>query len=183
MSAAADDVVETSGSGRPVVCPWLGAPQWSSTQEVPAYSDKTTARIVATGTAVVGGVPLLRLDEPDSLVGLAADETVVVSRAVLELILVLSGIGSAVMISPVLRRQAARGARRWRGSGARTGLASRTGPLERRVPYSWALMTARKRSAYFSSFAAPMPGTRLSCQASVGRSCAIERSVESCRTT
>lgn len=75
------------------------------------YTDKTTARIVgalfiiATATAIVGGSLLLPLEEPDYLVAVAADEGQVVTGVLLELILVMSVFGIAVLLFPVLKRR------------------------------------------------------------------------------
>lgn len=75
------------------------------------FTYKTIARIVgllfivASVTAIAGGSLLLPLDEADYLAAVAAAEGQVVSGVLLELILVLSVIGIAVMLYPVLRRQ------------------------------------------------------------------------------
>ncbi|MGD2101108.1 MAG: DUF4386 domain-containing protein [Acidimicrobiia bacterium] len=73
-------------------------------------SERTTARlvgilfIVATATAIAGGALLLPLDEADYLTNVLANEGQVLSGVLLELILVLSVIGIAVMFHPVLKR-------------------------------------------------------------------------------
>ncbi len=75
------------------------------------YTDRTTARIVgalfilATATAIVGGSLLLPLEEPDYLVAVATDEGQVVTGVLLELILVMSVFGIAVLLFPVLKRR------------------------------------------------------------------------------
>lgn len=71
---------------------------------------RTTARVVgllfilASATAIAGGALLLPLDEPDFLSATAAAEGQIVSGFLLELVLVLSVVGIAVMIYPILRR-------------------------------------------------------------------------------
>lgn len=71
---------------------------------------KTTARvvgvlfIVASATAIAGGSLLLPIDEPDFLSATAAAGGQIVSGVLLELVLVLSVVGIAVMIYPILRR-------------------------------------------------------------------------------
>lgn len=74
------------------------------------FAPKTTARvvgvlfIVASAAAIAGGSLLLPLDEPDFLSATAAAESQIVSGVLLELIMVLSVVGIAVMIYPILRR-------------------------------------------------------------------------------
>jgi hypothetical protein len=74
------------------------------------FAPKTTARIVgvlfivASATAIAGGSLLLPLDEPGFLSATAAAEGQIVSGVLLELVLVLSVVGIAVMIYPILRR-------------------------------------------------------------------------------
>lgn len=74
------------------------------------FAPKTTARIVgvlfivASATAIAGGSLLLPLDEPDFLSATAAAEGQVVSGALLELVLVLSVVGIAAMVYPILRK-------------------------------------------------------------------------------
>lgn len=74
------------------------------------FAPKTTARIVgvlfivASAAAIAGGSLLLPLDQPDFLSATAAAENQVVSGVLLELVLVLSVVGIAVMIYPILRR-------------------------------------------------------------------------------
>ncbi len=72
---------------------------------------KTTARIVgvlfivASATAIIGGSLLLPITETDYLSATAAAQGQIVSGVLLEMILVMSVIGIAVMIYPVLKRQ------------------------------------------------------------------------------
>ncbi len=74
-------------------------------------ADLATARavavlfIVATIAAIVGGTLLLPIDEPNYLEAVAADEGQIVTGALIELVLVLSVVGIAVLIYPVLRRR------------------------------------------------------------------------------
>lgn len=74
-------------------------------------SDRAIARlvgvlfIVASATAIIGGTLLLPLDEPDYLQAVAASEAQIVSGVLLEMLLVLSVVGIAVMMFPVLRRR------------------------------------------------------------------------------
>lgn len=75
------------------------------------FAPKTIARIVgvlfivASATAIAGGSLLLPLAEPDFLSATAAAEGQIVSGVLLELVLVLSVVGIAVMIYPILRRR------------------------------------------------------------------------------
>jgi len=72
---------------------------------------KTTARvvgvlfIVASVSAIVGGLLALPATEPGDLAAVAAAETQVVTGALIEMILVLSVVGIAVLLYPVLRHQ------------------------------------------------------------------------------
>ena len=74
-------------------------------------SDKTLARIVgvlfivASASAIIGGSLLLPLTETDFIAETAANEAQIVSGVLIEWILVLSVIGIAVMIHPVLKRR------------------------------------------------------------------------------
>ena len=74
-------------------------------------SDRATARVVgvlfiaATVFAIVGGSLLLPLDEQDYLGEVAAQDGQVVSGALIEMLMVLSVIGIATMLFPVLRRR------------------------------------------------------------------------------
>jgi Domain of unknown function (DUF4386) len=61
--------------------------------------------IVATATAIVGGTLLLPLSEPNYLEEAAANQGQIVTGALLEMVLVLSVIGIAVLLFPVLRRR------------------------------------------------------------------------------
>jgi len=61
--------------------------------------------IVATVTAIVGGTLLLPLSEPNYLEEAAANQGQIVTGALLEMVLVLSVIGIAVLLFPVLRRR------------------------------------------------------------------------------
>jgi len=75
------------------------------------FSYRTIARvvgvlfIVASATAIAGGLLLLPLSEPDYLASAAAAESQVVSGVLLELVLVMSVIAIAVMFYPVLKRR------------------------------------------------------------------------------
>ncbi len=75
------------------------------------YSPTTSARIVgvlfivATTTAILGGSLLLPLEEPGYLRDVATVEGQIVSGALLELVLVMSVVGIAVMLYPVLKVQ------------------------------------------------------------------------------
>lgn len=60
--------------------------------------------IAATVFAIVGGSLLLPIDEPDYLEQAAAQDAQVVSGALIEMLMVLSVIGIATMLFPVLRR-------------------------------------------------------------------------------
>jgi hypothetical protein len=83
----------------------------STTDGDALLTDKTTARVVgllfiaATVFAIVGGSLLLPLDEPDYLGEVAAQDGQVVSGALIEMLMVLSVIGIATMLFPVLRRR------------------------------------------------------------------------------
>ena len=74
-------------------------------------SQRTTARIigvlfvVASAAAIAGGSLLLPLSEPDYLVETAAQQSQIVSGALIELLLALSVVAIAVMFYPVLKRQ------------------------------------------------------------------------------
>jgi hypothetical protein len=74
-------------------------------------TDKTTARVVgvlfiaATVFAIIGGSLLLPLDEQDYLGEVAAQDGQVVSGALIEMLMVLSVIGIATMLFPVLKRR------------------------------------------------------------------------------
>jgi len=61
--------------------------------------------VVATVAAIVGGSLLLPLDEPNYLEAVAASEAQIVTGALLEMLLVLSVVGIAVLINPVLRQR------------------------------------------------------------------------------
>jgi hypothetical protein len=73
-------------------------------------SDRTTARvvgalfIVATVAAIVGGALVLPVDAPDPLTAAAAADVQLVCGVLVELLLVLSVIGIAALLFPVLRR-------------------------------------------------------------------------------
>lgn len=75
------------------------------------FSDTTIARIVgvlfivATATAIIGGLMIQPATEPGYLTGAAAVEGRIVSGVVLEMVLVASVIGIPVMLYPVLRRR------------------------------------------------------------------------------
>jgi hypothetical protein len=83
----------------------------STTDGGAMFTDKTTARVVgvlfiaATVFAIVGGSLLLPLDERDYLGEVAAQDGQVVSGALIEMLMVLSVIGIATMLFPVLRRR------------------------------------------------------------------------------
>ncbi len=74
-------------------------------------TQRTTARIigilfiVATAAAIVGGTFLLPTQEPSYLVDAAAKEGQVVTGVLLELIMVMSVIGVAVMFFPIFKRR------------------------------------------------------------------------------
>jgi hypothetical protein len=61
--------------------------------------------ILASVTAVVGGSLLLPLKEADYLTSAAGMRTQIVSGALIEMVLVLSVVGIAVLLFPVLRRE------------------------------------------------------------------------------
>ncbi len=71
---------------------------------------KATGRIVgvlfilASATAIIGGSLLLPLTEPDYLSEVAANAGQIVSGVLLELVLVVSVVGIAVLLYPVLKR-------------------------------------------------------------------------------
>lgn len=74
-------------------------------------TDRMTVRIVgvlfivATATAIVGGLLLLPVEEPNALADLAGDRAQVITGVLLELVLVLAVIGIAALLFPVLRRR------------------------------------------------------------------------------
>jgi hypothetical protein len=77
---------------------------------VVAVSDRATARlvgalfIVASVAAIAGGLLLLPVTDPDPGASLAGQETAIVTGALIELVLVLSVVGIAAFLFPVLRR-------------------------------------------------------------------------------
>lgn len=79
--------------------------------EGPMITDRMTARMVgvlfiaATTFAILGGSLLLPLDEEDYLGAVAAQQGQVISGALLEMLLVLSVVGIATLLFPVLRRR------------------------------------------------------------------------------
>ena len=74
-------------------------------------TDRTTARVVgflfilATATAIVGGLLVQPVEDPDALAAGDVGTAGVITGVVLELILVLSVIGIAAVILPVLERR------------------------------------------------------------------------------
>ena len=77
--------------------------------DVDMASPRATARlvgglfIVATVTSIIGGSLLLRLDDPDYLIEVAAHENQIILGVLLEFTLALSVIGIAALLLPVLR--------------------------------------------------------------------------------
>jgi len=61
--------------------------------------------VLATAAAIVGGSLLLPLDEPNYLEEVSAADGQIVTGALIELVLVLSVIGIAVLIYPILKRR------------------------------------------------------------------------------